>query len=233
MTPDDKEKTIRQATIVLFICIFGLTACVTYVLTPERLLMIPLYYAIVMLSILAIFLTSFVFYLVYREYINPKSDMQDSGLEENGNADEIKSYGNVSRKRKFLSYSEREFKELLQTRLPANIEIHCKVQLRDVLEADIADNLNYDNKRDRQIGMMHLDYALIDKKTEKVILVIELDGASHSKYKAKWKDRQKNTVLHQSSIPFRRVSSLPDAKKNHPAIIDKIINFCKTETQEH
>jgi len=233
MAPDNKDKTIQQGITALFICLFGLTASVTYVLTPDKMLMAPLYYVIIIFSILSVCLAFVISYSVYREYIKPrkKEDIEDSELhEESEGAEKIKSYGNAIRKKQFLFRSEREFKELLQTKLPANIEIHCKVQLRDVLEAEIADTLNYDIKRDRQIGMMHLDYVLIDKKTERIILVIELDGTSHSKYKAKWKDRLKNTILHKSRVPLMRVSDIPDAKKKHPAIIDEIIDFCINES---
>ena len=233
MTPDSREKAFQQAVIFFVICLFGLVACVTHLWTPENILMVPVYCAIILFSILSLCLALLIFYILYREHVSKNEDMRLSKFEDaNEVIDDVKSYGNASRKRKFLSHSEREFKERLQEKLPPNIEIHCKAQLRDVLESEIADALNYDNKKDRQIGMMHLDYVLIDKKTERVILVIELDGSSHSKYKAKWRDRLKNTILHQSSIPLRRVPDLPDAKKNHPAIIDNIVDFCENEIQQ-
>ena len=75
--------------------------------------------------------------------------------------------------------------------------------------------------------MMHVDYALLNEDTQEIILVIELDDNSHETEKAKKRDIIKDNALKESKIEFIRI---PDSKKYHPAIIEKIVELCKNKT---
>ena len=120
--------------------------------------------------------------------------------------------------KEFLSPAEKEFKEYLRQRLPEDIEIHCKVRLADILKTET---------KYRKIIMMHIDFVLLDANTQKVMLAIELDDKSHDTAKAKERDAIKNEALYKSGIKLIRV---PNSDKYHPALIKKIIEYCKSIT---
>ena len=174
-------------------------------------------------------------YLIYRQHVTSREEEQRLQAEEE-NAEETKPYGTNQRKRKFLTQSERKFKELLQQKLPSNIEIHCNVRLADILEKEIESKidikLRYDenNNGDIQYGqnylMMHVDYVLIDKKTDGIICAIELDGDSHNGSNAQSRDMRKNNILNHSKIHLVRV---PANKKYDQTRIQEIIGLCKNE----
>ena len=119
------------------------------------------------------------------------------------------------KEKEFLSTAEKEFKKYLRQNLPANIEIHCKVRLADILKSET---------KFRRIIMMHVDYVLIDEESQNIILAIELDDESHNTPEARERDAIKNNVLDESGIKYTRI---PNDQKYHPAIIKNIVEFCK------
>jgi len=125
---------------------------------------------------------------------------------------------NKAKTREFLSPSEKEFKKYLRQNLPANIEIHCKVRLADILKSET----NY-----RRIIMMHIDYVLIDEEAQNVLLAVELDDESHNTPEARERDAIKNNALEESGINLIRI---PVSKKYHPAIITNIIDSLPIKT---
>jgi len=123
--------------------------------------------------------------------------------------------------KEFLSASEKEFKKYLRQNLPANIEIHCKVRLADILKSET----NY-----RRIIMMHIDYVLIDEETQNVLLAIELDDEPHNTPEARERDAIKSNALEESGINLIRI---PVSKKCHPAIITNIIDSLECHSKPH
>ena len=118
--------------------------------------------------------------------------------------------------------TEKKFKEHLQQHLPENIEIHCKVRFADVLHPDIGNRL--DAWRDKKFLMMHIDYTLVIRETQEIILAIELDDKSHKKSDRTSNDTKKNEMLAKSKVWYARV---PVEKMYDPTIIKKITAFCK------
>ena len=126
------------------------------------------------------------------------------------------------KKNTIVTPTEKEFKEYLHQHLPTNIEIHCKVRFADVLRSEITDKLNI--WKDKKIFMMHIDYTLVIKETQEIILAIELDDKSHRRKKAIINDTRKNEMLTQSKVWYARI---PIEKMYDPTIMKKIVTFCK------
>jgi len=118
--------------------------------------------------------------------------------------------------------TEKKFKEHLQKHLPANIEIHCKVRFADILRQEITDKLNI--WKDKKIYMMHIDFTLVIKETQEIILAIELDDYSHKREKTKLNDDKKKEMLTESKLHYARVKV---EEMYDMTIINKIVNFCK------
>ena len=107
------------------------------------------------------------------------------------------------KKNTIVTPTEKKFKEHLQHHLPANIEIHCKVRFADVLRSEIINKLNI--WKHKKIFMMHIDYTLVIKETQEIILAIELDDKSHHSKKANINDPKKNEMLKESRVHYARV----------------------------
>jgi len=219
MTFNNNDQFIRESIVALCACFVCILICIAS--------MMGFMYAILIFNVVFfICLALCVSYCLYCKHVKSleKEDKQYGNIEI---TEENKPYNPSQRTKRFLTQSEREFKEILQKHLPPHIEIYCNVHLRDILEKKVADGLNMRNWDDRTIAMMHVDYALIDKYSENIILAIELDGKSHDNTKAARNDRLKNGVLKKSDIPFKRVL---DTNKDSPELIEKIVNFCKKAT---
>ena len=129
------------------------------------------------------------------------------------------------KKNTIVSPTEKEFKEYLHQHLPANIEIHCKVRFADVLSSDVTNELNI--WKDKKIFMMHVDYTLVIRETQEIILAIELDDKSHARKKTIINDAKKNEMLAKSKVYYARIQV---DKMYDPTIIKKIVDFCKRKT---
>ena len=81
----------------------------------------------------------------------------------------------------------------------------------------------------KKIFMMHIDYTLVIKETQEIILAIELDDKSHHSKKANINDPKKNEMLKESRVHYARV---PVNKMYDPIIINKIVKFCKKKIME-
>jgi len=219
MTTNDNDRFFREGIIALFASFICILICIASIMgfTYAMLIFHIVFFVCISLCIS---------YLLYLKHIKLLEKEDAEKTEKDEILIETKPYGTNQRKKRFLTPGEREFKELLSLRLPSNIEIYCNVAIRSILEKEVNDKLNMDDWDDRSIAMMYVDYALIDKNTEGIILIIELDGFSHSTPKAK-KRCTKNDILTQSRIPIIRIS---DNKRNYPIFLDKIIESCMRET---
>jgi len=121
--------------------------------------------------------------------------------------------------------TEKKFKEYLQKHLPENIEIHCKVRFADILHPKVYKTLNI--WKHKKYFMMHVDFTLVNAKSQEIILAIELDDDSHKKKKSKENDEIKNAALAGSKVFYARV---PVNKMYDAIIIEKIVRFCKKKT---
>jgi len=196
-----KKKTLKTEDIMfkglILVSIF-IVLCLTNYFTLKQ----------IMYGILAATCLICIGIIVLFKYIKPR---QNEILKEN-----ISGINREKKQKDFLSPAELEFKNYLHRNLPENIEIHCKVRLADILKTETS----Y-----RRIIMMHVDFALFEKNTSKIVLVIELDDKSHGTEKAKERDSIKNSALQENGIPYMRVLN---SKKYDPIYIERIIDFCST-----
>ena len=118
--------------------------------------------------------------------------------------------------------TEKKFKEYLHQHLPENIEIHCKVRFVDVLPEDVTKEFN--TWKHKKYFMSHIDFTLVIRETQEIILAIELDDKSHHRKKTIEDDAKKNEMLIKAEVWRARV---PVDKMFDPTIIEKIVKFCK------
>lgn len=81
---------------------------------------------------------------------------------------------------------------------PKEYQVHCKVGLWGLVE-----NLNREDWP--KIAQKQLDFVLYDPERNLVVLVIELDDASHCNLDAQKRDAAKNAILAEAGIPVLRV----------------------------
>jgi len=174
-----------------------------------------------LILILAFYITGILIYLagrftyrkIQKKYNNPQSKRWQDKL--------YPKHQPIKNKKEFLSQAEAKFKKILRKNLPENIEIHCKVRLSDILKTET---------HNPRTNMMHIDYALLNEETQKIILAIELDDKSHNTPEAQERDKIKNNALDNSNIPYVRVKNMYDQKQ-----LDNIRTFCikraSTESQ--
>ena len=172
----------------------------------------------------------FCLHVLYRKSAKLRKEEEKQSEEDesaaNTEPEMTKSYGTTKRKKRFLTRSESEFKALLKQSLPNNVEVHCNVAIRSILEKEVNDKIDNRIFEDRKKSMLYVDYALIDNRTEGIVLVIELDGYSHDNPEAKERDTMKNQLLNDSRIPIIRVKF---NKKNDLQTMTEILERCKEE----
>ena len=214
----DDDTIFTKGTIAVIIC---MTLTCAYYFTPEQMTRIFQ----ILLPVLGIVLIASM--IIYSRHMRLRRKERE----------ERKTYMpsapipyNHSERNDFLSSTEKEFKKNLKQWLPENIEIHCKVRLADTLGIKSAQRLDVKKPEDLSILLMHADFVLLDATTQRIILVLELDGKSHESEDAKQRDTRKNNALKENKIPFKRLS---DQQRNDPTILKKIVDFCNKQTQHH
>jgi hypothetical protein len=98
-----------------------------------------------------------------------------------------------------LTNAEDHFMGYLIKVTPQYLKINCKTRLADAISNDILDK----SVHKFRILQMHLDFILIDK-SNKIVLAIELDDASHYTTENRERDRIKNKILEKAKIPLLR-----------------------------
>lgn len=97
--------------------------------------------------------------------------------------------------------TEQKFKLALSERLPAHLELHCKVRLADLCKPKDPRNFTSLNK----VTSKHVDVVIVAAKTSEIVCAIELDDASHRTKRAKLQDSEKNYALDAAGIPLYRI----------------------------
>ncbi len=115
---------------------------------------------------------------------------------------EIK-YRSYYGKKYILSRAETEFYEVLKEVIGEKNIIFCKVRMEDLVGAK--DN-GYKEVNRNRIKSRHADFAIFNKETLTIRLVVELDDASHNNEKARGIDRFKDEVYGNAGIKIARIS---------------------------
>ena len=223
MTTNNNDKFIREGIIALCACFICILICIGSIMGFTYAMLV---FHIVLFACISLCIT----YFLYRKHIESleKDDKQSEQGKSaiNSEPEMTKPYGTTQRKKRFLTRSESEFKALLIQRLPTNVEVHCNVAIRSILEKEVNDKIDNRIFEDRKKSMLYVDYALINNRTEGIILVIELDGHSHDNPETKEKDAMKDQLLNDSRIPIIRVKF---DKKNDSQTMTEILERCKAE----
>ena len=101
-----------------------------------------------------------------------------------------------------LTKTELVFYEVLKEVIGNDNIIFPKVRMEDLVGA----KNNYFKERNRnRIKSRHVDFAIFNKESLMIRLVIELDDPSHDNYKAKQIDRFKDDVFANCGIKIARI----------------------------
>lgn len=101
-----------------------------------------------------------------------------------------------------LTKTELAFYEVLKEVIGNDNIIFPKVRMEDLVRAK--DNYSKERNRNR-IKSRHVDFAIFNKESLMIRLVIELDDPSHDNYKAKQVDRFKDEVFANCGIKIARI----------------------------
>jgi hypothetical protein len=109
-------------------------------------------------------------------------------------------WSNYSARSSFFNSSEKMFYKILKDELGEKYDILSKVRVEDLIESS-SKSYSYRNK----IKSSHIDFVLLDKNTYRIVVAIELDGASHNNHSAEQKDSFKDELFNRVNIPLYRV----------------------------
>lgn len=115
---------------------------------------------------------------------------------------EIK-YKSYYGKKYILTRAETEFYEVLKEVIGEKNIIFCKVRMEDLVGAK--DNRYKEVNRNR-IKSRHADFAIFNKETLTIRLVVELDGESHNNSKARAVDKFKDEAYGNAGIKIARIA---------------------------
>lgn len=118
------------------------------------------------------------------------------------------------------------FKVLLQA---ANNDYHIfsKVRIADVLTPDIPQGNKKWWRAFVRISSKHVDFVLCDKRSQKIVLCIELDDRSHDKADRKQRDGFVNHAFKSAGLPLLRI---PTAKSYDPHYLAETIATTLNQT---
>ncbi|ELA8176528.1 DUF2726 domain-containing protein [Vibrio alginolyticus] len=102
--------------------------------------------------------------------------------------------------------AEQVFKHVLKSRLPDNLELHCKVRLADLVLPSDPKNFVSLNK----VTSKHVDFVVVDSQSAQIIFAVELDDKSHNSKKSKIQDSEKDYALDSAGVPLYRVKTGSD-----------------------
>ncbi|EKA5635884.1 DUF2726 domain-containing protein [Vibrio navarrensis] len=119
------------------------------------------------------------------------------------------------------SKAEQNFFNQICRVLPEHLWINCKVRLADICMPTSSRNIRAFN----QIARKHVDFVLFEKKTGKILCVIELDDRSHLNLSARKRDRVKNYALSSSGVRFYRIK----AARNYTSEISSLLREIQSQ----
>lgn len=126
---------------------------------------------------------------------------------------EIK-YRSYYGKKYILSRAETEFYEVLKGVIGEKNIIFCKVRMEDLIGAK--DNRYKEINRNR-IKSRHADFAIFNKETLTIRLVVELDGNSHKDSETRAIDNFKNEAYGSAGIKIARITQKSHYDQNELA----------------
>lgn len=100
--------------------------------------------------------------------------------------------------REILSPAELKFYLFLQTVLPQNYTVLCKLGLWAIVKNDQRSGW-------AKIAQKHLDFVIVRADTFQTALAIELDDKSHNSASAQKRDTDKSAILQSAAIPLVRI----------------------------
>lgn len=107
-------------------------------------------------------------------------------------------------KQYFFSDAEASFYHFLKQIVGENVIVFPHIALRDLVSISGVDKTSY-YKFFNQIDRKQVDFLLVDSKTLKPMLVIELDDSSHQRADRAQRDEFVEKVLETARIPIARV----------------------------
>lgn len=109
-------------------------------------------------------------------------------------------------KKYILTRAETEFYEVLKGVIGEKNIIFCKVRMEDLIGAK--DN-RYKKANRNRIKSRHADFAIFNKETLTIRLVVELDGESHNNSKSRAVDKFKDEAYGNAGIKIARITQKP------------------------
>jgi hypothetical protein len=103
-----------------------------------------------------------------------------------------------------LSDAELHFFHALEKAIPSAYVIAPKVRLGDVIGCSDAD---WANGHGPKISAKHLDFVVIDRRTSRIILAVELDDSSHLRKDRRNRDLFVNRALEAAGVPLLRIQT--------------------------
>lgn len=97
------------------------------------------------------------------------------------------------------SQGELAFLAVLESVVPDDLRVLCKVRVADVIDTFGADF--------RTVSQKHFDFVVCDARTFQPRLVIELDDKSHQSPAAQKRDAVKNQVCARAGLSILRVTA--------------------------
>ena len=73
----------------------------------------------------------------------------------------------------------------------------------------------------------NIDFAIFDKECEKLLLLIEIDDASHDTYKRKQRDQKVNTICRDAGIKLLHFHTSYPNEENY--VLKRILNAMENE----
>lgn len=109
-----------------------------------------------------------------------------------------------ARRSGLFTEAEARFWRVLREAVP-EMEVFGKVRLEDVIVVRSGLSKSDRATARNRIKSRHLDFVLIDPKSTRVLVVVELDDASHNSARARQADAFKDQALEAAGVPIVRV----------------------------
>lgn len=106
-----------------------------------------------------------------------------------------------------LTSAERSFFGVLQQAIGPDYRIFAKVRLADFVHPEKSPSRSAWQSAFNRIACKHVDFALCDPTTFRVVLIIELDDSTHGRFERSMRDNLVDAALANAGIPVLRVTA--------------------------
>lgn len=143
------------------------------------------------------------------------------------NQDEVGKQDNLFYKRKgyFFTISERKFFDVLQSVINGKFIIFSKVRITDLLEAPKGLGNPSFYQHFNKIKSKHVDFVICDKERLIPLLVIELDGSSHSRPDRIKRDEFVDQAFKSADLPIIHIRNYASYDKEE--LFQSLGNYLK------